>query len=104
MSTYESAADPALLRAQAEKLRREAAPLRFRTESLATETFHEDVHVLLDALRRIGIRHAVAVDLSRSDVGIPVVKVVVPGLEGHHKGEQYRPGARAIAKGQKVQS
>ncbi len=36
----------------------------------------------------------IAVDLSRPEVGIPVVKVVVPGLEPYHT-PLYQPGARA---------
>lgn len=49
--------------------------------ALATETFEEDIEILLASLRRIEIRQAVVVDLSREAVGIPVVKAVVPGLE-----------------------
>jgi ribosomal protein S12 methylthiotransferase accessory factor YcaO len=36
-----------------------------------------------------------AVDLSRADVGIPVVKVVVPGLEPVRT-PWWRPGPRAL--------
>jgi ribosomal protein S12 methylthiotransferase accessory factor YcaO len=37
----------------------------------------------------------VAIDLSRSDFGVPVVRVVIPGLEGDIKHPNYVPGLRA---------
>jgi ribosomal protein S12 methylthiotransferase accessory factor len=39
------------------------------------------VVLLLDRLRAVGSGHPVMVDLSRPEVGIPVVRVVVPGTE-----------------------
>jgi ribosomal protein S12 methylthiotransferase accessory factor len=56
-----------------------------------------DLRALLARLRAAGIGQVVAVDLTRSDLGIPVVRVVIPGLEwdGNHPG--YRPGLRARA-------
>lgn len=47
---------------------------------LATDSFEGDISVMLDALRRAGIHNAVVVDLSRQDIGVPVVKMVVPRL------------------------
>jgi ribosomal protein S12 methylthiotransferase accessory factor len=69
-------------------------------QSIATRefaSFREEVDWLLDRLRSAGIRQAVAVDLTRPEFGISVVRVVVPGLEGsdHHSG--YVPGQRARA-------
>jgi ribosomal protein S12 methylthiotransferase accessory factor len=52
---------------------------------------------MLSALRGIGIESAVVVDLSRPDIGIPVVKIVVPGLEGLVQHGKYEPGERALA-------
>ena len=49
--------------------------------SLSTDTFEEDIATLLSALQRMGVESAVVVDLSLPEVGIPVVKMVVPGLE-----------------------
>jgi YcaO-like protein with predicted kinase domain len=45
-------------------------------------SFDEDVAWELTALRSAGISQVVAVDLTREEFGIPVVRVVVPGLEG----------------------
>jgi YcaO-like protein with predicted kinase domain len=64
--------------------------------SLAAETFEEDVSTLLAALRRMGVTSAVVVDLSKPDIDVPVVKVVVPGLESFLT-SVYSPGARASA-------
>ena len=54
---------------------------------------------ILERLASAGIRQAVAVDLTRPDIGIAVVRVVIPGLEGsdHHSG--YVPGQRARFQG-----
>src|SRR5256885_14560422 len=62
----------------------EPAPrLDFRARrSLATDSFEGDLAVLLAALGRIGIHSVAVVDLTQPEIGIPVVKVVVPGLEG----------------------
>jgi thiazole/oxazole-forming peptide maturase SagD family component len=54
---------------------------------------------LLDRLRSIGLTQAVAVDLTQPQFGIPVVRMIAPGLEGsdHHQA-QYAPGPRARAR------
>lgn len=61
---------------------------------LATPTFEQDIGVLLAALTRCGVDSAVVVDLTREGIGIPVVKLVVPGLEGTN---EHLPGARVAA-------
>jgi YcaO-like protein with predicted kinase domain len=59
-----------------------------------------EVAWLLDKLRSIGLKQAVAVDLTQPEFGIPVVRVVVPGLEGSdHVPSQYSPGSRARVTG-----
>ncbi len=45
-----------------------------------TRDLREDLHFLLDRLRAAGLRSAIAVDLTRADLGVPVVRVRVPGL------------------------
>jgi YcaO-like protein with predicted kinase domain len=42
----------------------------------------EDVAHVLDRLHTVGVRQAILIDLTRPDVLIPVVRMVVPGLEG----------------------
>lgn len=46
------------------------------------ESLDADVAWELAALRAAGISEVVAVDLTREEFGIPVVRVIVPGLEG----------------------
>jgi ribosomal protein S12 methylthiotransferase accessory factor len=50
--------------------------------SLATDSFEGDIAIILSALRHVEIEEAVVVDLTKPEIGVPVVKVVVPGLEG----------------------
>lgn len=45
------------------------------------ETFDEDVSWLLERLRAVGIRRVVVVDLTRPELGLPVVRVIIPGME-----------------------
>ncbi len=63
---------------------------------LAGATAAEDLALVLDRLRRSGLGEAVVVDLTRPEFGIPVVRIVVPGLEGPFI-EGARAGARARA-------
>lgn len=76
---------------------REPGPgLRFEPAAHATSTFDGDLAVVLERLSAAGVTSVVAVDLSRADIGIPVAKVVVPGLEPVQSAV-YRMGARARA-------
>jgi ribosomal protein S12 methylthiotransferase accessory factor len=43
-------------------------------------TFEDDVHDVVNRLVASGFPHVVAVDLTRPDLNIPVVRSVVPGL------------------------
>ncbi|AWK86382.1 YcaO-like family protein [Azospirillum thermophilum] len=62
----------------------------------STPTFEGDIAVLLGCLRRVGIEQAIAFDLTKPEMGIPVARVVVPGLEGYNF-DFYTPGARPVA-------
>lgn len=77
----------------------ETSPRSFtEVADVTAATLEEDVTYELDRLRAVGIREAIVVELSRKDVGIPVVRVVVPGLEGwYDKAEPCAPGARLRA-------
>jgi YcaO-like protein with predicted kinase domain len=59
--------------------------------------FEDDVGWLLARLRAIGCNEAVMVDLTKREIGIPVVRVVVPGLEVLGDLPGYLPGQRALA-------
>jgi YcaO-like protein with predicted kinase domain len=69
----------------------EAAP------SFVTDDLAEDLRWALGRLSAIGIERVVAVDLTRPEFMIPVVRVVIPGLEWDPHHPNYRPGPRACA-------
>ena len=45
-------------------------------------TCADDLDWILDRLRAVGIAGVVTLDLTRPEMGVPVVRVVIPGLEG----------------------
>lgn len=47
---------------------------------LSSRCFAEDIRTVLHALRAVGVDEVVAVDLRRPELGVPVVKLVAPGL------------------------
>jgi YcaO-like protein with predicted kinase domain len=61
------------------------------------DSFDDDLAWLLGRLRAAGIEQVVAVDLTCPDLAIPVVRVVIPGLEGPDDHPGYLPGPRAQA-------
>jgi ribosomal protein S12 methylthiotransferase accessory factor len=61
----------------------------------AGASLDEDVAWELERLRAVGITEVVVVDLTRPEFQIPVVRVVVPGLEALSTLPGYVPGARA---------
>ena len=60
-------------------------------------TFGEDVDWMVAQLCTVGIDEVVCVDLSKPMFDIPVVRVVIPGLEGPHDEDDYITGPRARA-------
>ena len=61
-------------------------------------TLHEDLDWQLRRLEAVGIREVAVVDLTKPEFGIPVARVVIPGLEGLDHSPKYLPGARAKAR------
>jgi thioglycine synthase len=49
--------------------------------SFNNEDILDDINLILENLRSVGIRMAAIVDLTNPDIGIPVVRAIVPGLE-----------------------
>lgn len=72
------------------------------TPTFEGATLDEDLDFLLRRLRRAGIRQVIAVDLTKPEPGIPVVRIVIPFLEGTSDSTKYSPGPRARAKRAKV--
>lgn len=62
-------------------------------QSFDTADLFDDLQVVLECLIRRGFKHVIAVDLTRKELGIPVVKMIVPGLEVFAMDEE-RSGAR----------
>jgi YcaO-like protein with predicted kinase domain len=63
--------------------------------NFATDDVTVDLRWELERLRAIGIERIIAVDLTRPDFGIPVVRMVIPGLEWDCTHPDYIPGRRA---------
>ena len=59
------------------------------------DTLDEDLFWLLKRLETVGIREVISVDLTKSEFEIPVVRIVIPGLEGPHDHDDYCAGQRA---------
>jgi putative methanogenesis marker protein 1 len=49
--------------------------------SLDSKDFLADIDLVLERLRERGLRTAIAVDLTRQELDVPVVRIIVPGLE-----------------------
>jgi YcaO-like protein with predicted kinase domain len=58
------------------------------------DTLDEDVAHELSRLHAAGLEQVVVVDLTKPAIGVPVVRVVIPGLEGVHDAPGYAPGVR----------
>jgi YcaO-like protein with predicted kinase domain len=73
------------------------APQDFRdVPDFASDDVSDDVAWELDRLRTMGMERLVVVDLTRPEFGIPVVRVVAPGIEGIYDHPDYTPGKRAL--------
>src|SRR6516225_5919487 len=93
---YEEPPHADLVDALLDALRQECAPDPFRgVPSFTGDDLRQDLRWELEHLRSAGITRAVAVDLTRPEFGIPVVRVVIPGLEGDIRHPHYVPGPRA---------
>jgi ribosomal protein S12 methylthiotransferase accessory factor len=74
-------------------------PVRnFRTvPTFVGYAFEEDVEWLLGRLLLSSCHSVVVIDLTRRDLNVSVVRVVIPGLESSHDIPGYVPGLRARA-------
>lgn len=59
------------------------------------DTLDGDVDWELGRLKQAGVIEVIAVDLTKEFFDLPVVRVVIPGLEGIHEIPGYVPGRRA---------
>jgi YcaO-like protein with predicted kinase domain len=93
---YEEAPEAEIGDALLDALARENVAVAFRdVPSFAADDLTEDLQWALGRLRAIGIARIVAVDLTRPEFAIPVVRLVIPGLEWDPHHPNYQPGPRA---------
>ena len=95
---YEEPPEAEIGDALLDALAAETTPVRFENvPNFVSDDLAADLRWALDRLRAIGIARAIAVDLTRPEFAIPVVRLVVPGLEWDPHHPDYRPGSRAQA-------
>ena len=71
--------------------------IEFSGATRETDTFEGDLEIVVGELRAAKVDRVAVIDLTRSDIGIPVVKVLAPGLEGSPHAADYVRGPRALA-------
>ena len=92
--TYERVRNPDLTASIVPRLTSGARSFR-AAPSFSGDRFEDDVAWQLERLAAAGIDEVVVVDLTKPGLDIPVVRVIVPGLESMHDAPGYVPGARA---------
>ena len=96
LSDYEESAPQKLGAALLDAASESAEPRSFYdTPNFDADDLAGDLRWELERLRSVGIERVIAVDLTRSDFGIPVVRTVIPGLEWDCSHPHYIPGPRA---------
>lgn len=60
-------------------------------------TLHEECDWIVERLGAIGITEVLRLDLTKPEFGIPVVRMIAPGLEPYGAATAYVPGERAAA-------
>ena len=94
---YEEPPTADIVDALLDALREEEAPLSYReAPSFTVDDLGQDLRWELERLRSARITRAVAIDLTRREFEIPVVRIVIPGLEGDIRHPHYTPGERAL--------
>jgi putative methanogenesis marker protein 1 len=58
--------------------------------SCDSDDFLKDIRIMTEALKRKGLDRVIVVDLTREEIDIPVVRVVVPGLESYAMDRERR--------------
>jgi ribosomal protein S12 methylthiotransferase accessory factor len=95
---YRRIRDPGVIATQLASLDEQGKRSFSDVAHVPAESIDEDVAHELDALKAVGASQVILVDLTRPGIGIPVVRMVVPGLEGWaDRGDHIVPGARRRA-------
>ncbi len=66
-------------------------------ENKSTRSFKDDLEISLDEMEKVGLEDVWYVDLTRFEIDIPVVRVIIPGLEVYAVDPQ-RVGKRVLNK------
>jgi YcaO-like protein with predicted kinase domain len=100
LSDYAESAEDRLGAALLDAVSQAADARAFReVPSFASDDVAVDLRWELERLRAIGVQRIIAIDLTRNDFGIPVVRLVIPGLEWDCTHPDYVPGPRACRAG-----
>ena len=95
---YQEPPNAEIAEALLDALAAQSEPVSFDSLSgIAGDDLCQDLRFLLQHLDAGGMARVVAVDLTRPEFGVPVVRVVIPGLEGDPRHPLYRPGPRAFS-------
>ncbi len=97
---YKQQRDPGLIEQQRTELVRKGARHFDEGPEYRADTFNADVRWELERLRAAGLRRVIVFDLTKAEFGLPVVRVVIPGLEALAENSSYVPGTRARAREQ----
>jgi len=93
--TYEQLLDPDVIKLKRKEVRHSAPTQRFsEVPSRNEEIFEKDVDWELKCLSKAGLQRVVVINLTKPEFGLPVVRVIVPGLEPI-PASGYSPGRRA---------
>lgn len=93
---YQSMSDEAKLRERRAWVLRAGGERQFQdAPSYESDDVGDDVAWQKERLLSVGIEHVVAVDLTKPEIGIPVVRVIIPGLELARDVPGWSPGPRA---------
>jgi YcaO-like protein with predicted kinase domain len=95
MRAYDSIAVGETSRSFAARARNAGTKSFAAVPSHSDDSFAGDLSWLRERLAAVGCSQIVGIDLSKPEIGIPVVRVVVPGLEAMCSVPGYVPGARA---------
>jgi ribosomal protein S12 methylthiotransferase accessory factor len=68
----------------------------FCNDDFGSGDLWRDLQVVLERLSSAGLNRCIIVDLTREDLGIPVVRAIVPGLENPYGFSARRPGFRLL--------
>lgn len=69
-----------------------------QTLDIHKNTVDEDLMTLIANLEGVGVKQVLRVDLRKPEFDVPVVRVVIPGMEPPHDEFDYIPGVRALRK------